>query len=96
MMDIYSELKAEAQRLGLGPTAVTTADPSSRLAAYDRSDNESISFEFEFKGSAASFSFFFPRWLAEGYHGEMGFLAREDRLLVIIPMFSKEKFARTS
>lgn len=53
---IVRELKEKAKSLGLGPTAVTTADPSGRLEAFEQ-------------------------WIQNGYNGEMGFLAREDRML---------------
>ena len=52
---IRAELKAKATSLGLGPTAITSSDPSQRLAQYEE-------------------------WIAQGFHGEMGFLARQDRL----------------
>jgi len=33
---ISQELKDKAKSIGLGPTAITTADPSSRLAAFEQ------------------------------------------------------------
>ena len=52
---ICEELKLKASMLGLGPTAITSSDPASRMAEFEA-------------------------WIAQGYHGEMGFLAREDRI----------------
>ena len=52
---ICEELKAKAKSLGLGPTSITTSEPSGRLAAFEQ-------------------------WIEQGYHGEMGFLARPDRM----------------
>jgi len=59
-LQVRDELKDEAARLGLGPTAVTTAEPSARLPQYEA-------------------------WLEKNFHGEMSFLAREDRMQVRAP-----------
>ena len=52
---IREELKDKATSLGLGPTSITTSEPSSRLVAFEK-------------------------WIEEGYHGEMSFMARPDRM----------------
>ncbi|GAB0489516.1 hypothetical protein MMPV_000735 [Pyropia vietnamensis] len=48
-------VKAHAAALQLGPTVITSAAPSDRLAAYEA-------------------------WIEAGMHGEMGYLARPDRM----------------
>jgi hypothetical protein len=60
--DFAQALNAEARRLGLGPTTITTPDRVDTFPQY-------------------------MDWLGEGRHGEMGYLARADRvdMNVVLP-----------
>ena len=53
--DFAQALNAEARRLGLGPTTITTPDRVNTFPQY-------------------------MDWVGEGRHGEMGYLARADRV----------------